>query len=105
MRSVTATEDDRGANLIDAAYAVLEEGGLDSLTVRAVLQRTGLARRAFYDRFSGKDDLVLAVIQRQAECVLGTHEGLLQKLNSVARLRRARKTAMRNNSRFAAILS
>src|SRR5690606_14994401 len=30
----------------------------------AVLKRTGLARRAFYERFAGKDDLVLAVFEQ-----------------------------------------
>jgi AcrR family transcriptional regulator len=29
-----------------------------------VLKRTGLSRRAFYERFSGKDDLVLAVFEQ-----------------------------------------
>src|SRR5262249_19764041 len=43
-----------------------------------------------YHYFADKDDLVLAVIQRQAECVLGTHEELLRKLNSLAGLRRWR---------------
>jgi AcrR family transcriptional regulator len=52
---------DRGQQIIDAAYDLLEEDGLEGLTIRAVLKRTGLARRAFYERFAGKDDLVLAV--------------------------------------------
>jgi AcrR family transcriptional regulator len=56
-------EPDRSRQLIDAANELLEERGLDGLTVRAVLQRTGLARRAFYERFAGKDDLVLAVFE------------------------------------------
>lgn len=47
--------------LIDAAYELLDEGGLEGLTIRAVLAKAGLARRAFYERFNGKDDLVLAV--------------------------------------------
>ncbi|MFC3213924.1 TetR/AcrR family transcriptional regulator [Novosphingobium panipatense] len=47
--------------LIRAAYDLLDEGGLEGLTIRAVLARAGLARRAFYERFQGKDDLVLAV--------------------------------------------
>lgn len=55
---------DRGRLLIDAAYDLLEEDGLEGLTIRAVLKRTGLARRAFYDRFVGKDDLVLAVFEQ-----------------------------------------
>ncbi|WP_098108898.1 TetR/AcrR family transcriptional regulator [Novosphingobium sp. PC22D] len=44
-----------------AANELLAEDGLEGLTIRAVLARTGLARRAFYERFQGKDDLVLAV--------------------------------------------
>jgi AcrR family transcriptional regulator len=46
-----------------AANDLLEAGGLEGLTIRAVLKRTGLARRAFYERFAGKDDLVLAVFE------------------------------------------
>lgn len=52
---------DRSLLLIRAAYDLLDEAGLEGLTIRAVLARAGLARRAFYDRFQGKDDLVLAV--------------------------------------------
>lgn len=52
---------ERGDRLIAAGMELLEERGLDGLTVRAVLDRSGLARRAFYDRFAGKDDLLLAL--------------------------------------------
>jgi AcrR family transcriptional regulator len=52
---------DRTEALVRAAYDLLEEAGLEGLTIRAVLARAGLARRAFYERFQGKDDLVLAV--------------------------------------------
>ena len=55
---------DRARQLVDAAYDLLAEEGLDGLTIRAVLKRTGLARRAFYERFAGKDDLVLAVFEQ-----------------------------------------
>lgn len=55
------TEPDRARTLIRAAYDLLDEAGLEGLTIRAVLARAGLARRAFYERFQGKDDLVLAV--------------------------------------------
>lgn len=53
--------DARTSQIVDAAYALLEREGLEGLTIRAVLARTGLARRAFYERFAGKDDLVLSV--------------------------------------------
>lgn len=55
---------DRGQQIVDAAYELLAESGLEGLTIRAVLARTGLARRAFYERFAGKDDLVLAVFEQ-----------------------------------------
>jgi AcrR family transcriptional regulator len=55
---------DRMRMLVSAAYDLLEENGLEGLTIRAVLKRTGLARRAFYERFAGKDDLVLAVFEQ-----------------------------------------
>lgn len=52
---------ERSERIILAARDLLEEDGLEGLTIRAVLTRTGLSRRAFYERFAGKDDLVLAV--------------------------------------------
>jgi len=55
---------ERSRTIVDAAYALLEEGGLEGLTIRAVLTKTGLSRRAFYERFEGKDDLVLAVFEQ-----------------------------------------
>lgn len=55
---------DRSRRIVEAANDLLEEEGLEGLTIRAVLKRTGLARRAFYERFAGKDELVLAVFAR-----------------------------------------
>lgn len=65
---------DRARQIMLAAYELLDEDGLEGLTIRAVLARTGLARRAFYDRFAGKDDLVLAVFAytlREAARIFG----------------------------------
>ena len=55
---------ERTTAIVAAAYELIDEGGLEDLTIRAVLKRTGLARRAFYERFAGKDDLVLAVFEQ-----------------------------------------
>lgn len=55
---------ERSRRIVDAAYELLEEYGLEGLTIRAVLKKTGLSRRAFYERFQGKDDLVLAVFEQ-----------------------------------------
>jgi AcrR family transcriptional regulator len=54
---------ERSRKIVAAAYELLEEHGLEGLTIRAVLKRTRLSRRAFYERFEGKDDLVLAVFE------------------------------------------
>jgi AcrR family transcriptional regulator len=54
---------ERSRHIVQAAYELLEEEGLDGLTIRVVLKRTGLSRRAFYERFADKDDLMLAVFE------------------------------------------
>jgi AcrR family transcriptional regulator len=54
---------ERSRSLVEAAYDLLEEAGLDGLTIRTVLERTGLSRRAFYECFADKDELVLAVFE------------------------------------------
>jgi AcrR family transcriptional regulator len=54
----------RSRRIVDAAYELLEKDGLEGLTIRAVLSKTGLSRRAFYERFADKDDLVLAVFEQ-----------------------------------------
>jgi len=59
----------RGDKFIAAAYELLNECGLDGLTVRAVLKQAGLNRRSFYERFSTKDDLVLAVFEQSIRSV------------------------------------
>jgi AcrR family transcriptional regulator len=63
---------ERSRQIVEAAYELLEKDGLEGLTIRAVLKQTGLSRRAFYERFADKDDLMLAVfeeaIQLAARC-------------------------------------
>jgi AcrR family transcriptional regulator len=49
---------------VRAAAELLAEGGFESVTVRSVLDRTRLSRRAFYERFDGIDDLILAVFEQ-----------------------------------------
>jgi AcrR family transcriptional regulator len=54
----------RSQQIVQAAYELLDDAGLEGLTIRAVLTKTGLSRRAFYERFAGKDDLMLAVFEQ-----------------------------------------
>jgi AcrR family transcriptional regulator len=53
----------RSRRLVDAAMDILRRDGLERLTVQAVIDRAGLSLRAFYERFAGKDDLLLAVFE------------------------------------------
>lgn len=69
--------DERMRQIVMAAYELLAEEGLDGLTIRAVLARTGLARRAFYERFAGKDDLVLAVFRETLHLAADYFAGLV----------------------------
>lgn len=63
-RFLSSKNAERTSAIVGAAYELLDEGGLEELTIRAVLKQTGLARRAFYEQFAGKDDLVLAVFEQ-----------------------------------------
>jgi AcrR family transcriptional regulator len=54
----------RSRRLVQAAGELVAEGGFEGLTLRAVLDRTRLSRRAFYERFDGMDDLILAVFEQ-----------------------------------------
>lgn len=63
-RFLASEKAERTGQIVAAAYELLDAGGLEGLTIRAVLKQTGLARRAFYEQFAGKDDLVLAVFEQ-----------------------------------------
>jgi AcrR family transcriptional regulator len=52
------------ARLLDAAQAVLAEGGLEAATVPAIARRAGLSVGAVYRRFPDKDALLQAVYFR-----------------------------------------
>ena len=54
---------ERSRRIVEAASGILQNKGLEGLTIRAVLLRTRLSRRAFYDRFADKDAMVLAVFE------------------------------------------
>jgi AcrR family transcriptional regulator len=78
------------ARILDAATELVRARGVANTTIDAVIEASKASKSQVYHYFADKDDLVLAVIQRQAECVLGRHEELLRKLNSLAGLKRWR---------------
>ena len=52
--------------LIEAGLVVLRRSGTDGCTVADVLHEAGLSTRAFYRHFASKDELVLAIYERDA---------------------------------------
>lgn len=53
--------------ILDAAAAVLAEGGLRGATVEDIAARGQLGRTTIYRRFSGRDELVHAVLAREVQ--------------------------------------
>lgn len=52
--------------LLDAALALLAEGGPDALTIDAVATRAGVARTTVYRRWRGKPELMAGVLEHVA---------------------------------------
>ncbi len=78
------------ARIVAAAAELVRARGIANTSLDAVLEASKASKSQLYHYFADKDDLVLAVIQRQTESVLGAHESHLRKLNSLAGLRRWR---------------
>lgn len=78
------------ARIVEAATELVRAHGVANTSLDAVLAASDTSKSQLYHYFADKDDLVLAVIQRQTECVLATHESHLRKLHSLAGLRRWR---------------
>ncbi|MEU4088401.1 TetR/AcrR family transcriptional regulator [Streptomyces aureus] len=55
----------RLTRLIDAAEALLSEGGVESLTAGAVAARAGIARNSIYRYFDSIEDLLELVVTRE----------------------------------------
>jgi AcrR family transcriptional regulator len=84
MAAPTQTDERRA--LIDAGLAVMRRRGSEGCTVADVLAEAGLSTRAFYRHFSSKDELVLAIYERDA---LPTQTRLRERLAAAATPRAA----------------
>lgn len=61
--------------LLDAARVVLAREGIQGASVEQICEQAGFTRGAFYSSFSTKDDLVLALFNREHETMLSVlHE-------------------------------
>ncbi len=76
--------------IVEAAMGLVRARGVANTSLDAVLEASEASKSQLYHYFADKDDLVLAVIQRQTECVLAAQESHLRNLKSLAGLRRWR---------------
>ena len=57
--------------IVESVIEVVSETGYAGLTVRAVVERAGVSRRTFYEHFSNKEDVFLAVYDVVVERLAG----------------------------------
>lgn len=57
--------------LMDAAILAFAERGVLGASVEEISERAGFTRGAFYSNFGSKDELVLALLNREAEVQIG----------------------------------
>jgi AcrR family transcriptional regulator len=71
----------RSRRIVDAARELVSEGGIEAVTLRPLLERSGLSRRAFYERFKSMDDVLLALFE---ETMARGAEGLARRIENVS---------------------
>ncbi|MCA9620818.1 MAG: TetR/AcrR family transcriptional regulator [Myxococcales bacterium] len=64
--------------LLDAAEALIAEGGIEQVTVAEVARRAGSSVGSFYARFSDKEALVRTVLERFGSQALATAAAVLE---------------------------
>ncbi len=65
MTEVTARRAATRDRLVDAAVSVFAEKGVLGASVEEICEAAGFTRGAFYSNFAGKDELCVAVLDRQ----------------------------------------
>jgi AcrR family transcriptional regulator len=63
---------ERRRRLLDAALAVVDEGGFHGVTVEAVARRAGVTRPVVYDLFGDLSGLLVALAEREEAAALTT---------------------------------
>jgi AcrR family transcriptional regulator len=71
------TREDTRQQLFQAAARVFEEHGIGAASIDAIASAAGLTRGAFYSNFSGKDDLIVAMLQEHVDRSLEFYRNLL----------------------------
>ncbi len=89
------TREDTRQQLFQAAARVFEEHGIGAASIDAIASAAGLTRGAFYSNFSGKDDLIVAMLQDHVDRSLDFYRKLLAQRADRADFMAALKVAER----------
>ncbi len=65
--------------ILDAAMALLQEGGPDAITIRAIAERVGVSHMVLYTYFENRDALLAALRERQRGRSMKRYEELLRR--------------------------
>ena len=57
--------EERTERILESAAALASEGGFDAVRIRDVAARANVALGTLYKRFSGKDEILMAVLERE----------------------------------------
>jgi AcrR family transcriptional regulator len=83
-----ARAEDRVADLVHAAWELIDERGTAEFTVQDVVARSGQSVRVFYQCFSGKDELLLALLEDSIREQAGDLQAVVDReTEPLARLR------------------
>jgi TetR/AcrR family transcriptional regulator, transcriptional repressor for nem operon len=74
--------------IVDAAATVIAERGVDGASLDQILELASASKSQLYHYFSGKDELVRAVIARRLDETLASQMPWLTELDSFAAIRR-----------------
>jgi AcrR family transcriptional regulator len=88
-RSGRPSTEARRAEILDAAGLCFAERGFDATTIDAIAARAGVSKGAIYWHFEGKRDLLMALVDRFFDVMLGAYRELIAGKESVRESLRA----------------
>ena len=77
------------ARLMDAAVTVFAERGIIGASVEEICESAGFTRGAFYSNFSGKDELVVALLRHEMETQYSAAEHAIELMKVAAQQERS----------------
>src|SRR5258708_16760449 len=96
-RSLTARGAATRSRIVEAAAALIYEHGVERTSLDDVMAASGVSKSQLYHYFADKDALVLEVIAKQTERVLGAQRPELEALDSLSALKAWRDAIVRLN--------